>query len=209
MRLAQGFSKSGGLGVLGCAIVNQAPDRQLPVLAVRAVKSGSPMFRKIIGSPSSVWAQARARAMAEAALATLHHVERFDASRARLDIFMGGLCRASRSASTSAARSFGARHMSSTALTYLCPSVPPNSLASSTAFVEGHPPGHVGAMQEFVRANPHDAACSMGEISTSSCDPARRRIRASSVRRPVRCSHAAKRRSEPRSALVESPPDRG
>jgi hypothetical protein len=90
-----------------------------------AVKSGSPMFRKIIG-----WSlRATSRASCAGGLGHFHHVEGLDAfgaprrsSSARLPRRAVGF--------DFGGRSCGARPFS-TALTYLWPSVPPNSLASS------------------------------------------------------------------------------
>ena len=91
-----------------------------------AVKSGSPMFRKIIGRSVC----ATSRASCEAALAHLHHVEGLDALGALRDPHRPRLAAWRGRPRPRLARSCGARPLS-TAFTYLWPSVPPNSLASS------------------------------------------------------------------------------
>src|SRR6185312_14557181 len=107
-------------------------------------------------------------------LGHLHHVERSDALGAGGD-FHGGLLGAARRgphpsmpfvrlAATSAARRVGARPLS-TPFTYLWPSVPPNSLASS---MHSFSTTRQGTSRQCLNsyAPIHITPCSMGDISS-------------------------------------------
>ena len=115
--------QAGGVGVLRRAVADGAAAASCT--SGGAVKSGSPMFRKIIGR--SVCATSRASLRSR--LGHLHHVERLDAFGARGDPHPLALPGCLVGLDLGRAQ-LGARPLS-TALTYLWPSVPPNSLASS------------------------------------------------------------------------------
>ena len=143
-----------------------------------AVKSGSPMFRKIIG-------RSRVRDLARqlrGGLGHLHHVEGLDALGARRRSSWRAPCRVARSASTSAARSCGARPLS-TRVHVLVAVGAAEFLGQLDAFVEHHAPGHVEAVLELVGADPHHARARSAR-SPPACGPAAarsaRRARAAS-----------------------------
>ena len=107
-----------------------------------------------------------------------------------------------RSAYTSVARSCGARPLS-TALTYLWPSVPPNSLASSMHSFEHHAPGARRCSGGTRRRRSHILRARSAEESRPWAGRAGESARPS--RRTRGSSHrAAARRNAPKSALADA-----
>ena len=157
------------------------------------MKSGSPMFRKIIGESR---ARRAARQLAPRPWRTPSR-RRARCGRAgdAVRMSLSASRRAARAAATSAGRRSAAA-LSSTPLTYLWPSVPPKLLASSTAFVDRHLVRDVDAVLQLVHADHQHAVFDRRQLGWSCgrhAGPAARR-----GRRPRRCSRAAARRSAPR-----------